>query len=163
MGYSQELKEAILEKVLAPNNESSLKLARETGVNSSTIRRWKQDALKNRGGIALDKEKFTSHDKFAIVVETASMNELELSTYAREKGLHVQEINQWREACENANDKQPSKSAAEIDRELRKCRAEKKQLEREVLRKDKALAETAALLTLSKKVRAIWGEEDEEE
>ena len=96
------------------------------------------------------------------VLETASMNELELSTYAREKGLFVEQINQWREICENANDK-PSKSAAELDRELRKCRAEKKQLEREVLRKDKALAETAALLTLSKKVRAIWGEEDEEE
>ena len=66
MIYNKELKGAILEKVLAPNNKSSLKLARETGVNSSTIRRWKQDALKNRGGIALDKEKFTSHDKFAM-------------------------------------------------------------------------------------------------
>ena len=100
------------------------------------------------------------------VLETASMNELELSSYAREKGLFVEQIKQWREICENANDK-PSKSAAELDRELRKCRAEKKQLEREVLRKDKALAETAALgllpVTLSKKVRAIWGEEDEGE
>ena len=66
MIYNKELKEAILEKVLPPNNESSLKLARETGVNSSTIRRWKQDALRNHSDIALDKEKFTSQDKFAM-------------------------------------------------------------------------------------------------
>lgn len=38
-----------------------------------------------------------------------------------------------------------------------------KQLQRELRRKDRALAETAALLTLSKKAGAIWGRNDEDE
>ena len=54
------------------------------------------------------------------VLETACMNSSWLSSYAREKGLFVEQIKQWRAVCENANDK-PSKSAAELDRELRKC------------------------------------------
>ena len=75
----------------------------------------------------------------------------------------MEQIKQWREACENANDNIHTKSPAEFDKELRKWREEKKRLEREINRKDKALAETAALLTLSKKVRAIWGDKEEDE
>ena len=55
------------------------------------------------------------------------MSEQELSSYAREKGLFVEQIKEWRENCENANGG-IYKSAAELDRELRKCRLEKKRL-----------------------------------
>ena len=68
MVYDKELKEAILEKVLPPNNESSVKLAEETGVSYWTIRRWKQEALKDQCGFAVKKESFTSRDKFAMTL-----------------------------------------------------------------------------------------------
>ena len=66
MVYDKGLKEAILEKVLPPNNGSSVKLAEETGVSYWTIRRWKREALKDQGNFVVEKESFTSHDKFAM-------------------------------------------------------------------------------------------------
>ncbi|EWH02358.1 hypothetical protein [Halomonas sp. BC04] len=77
------------------------------------------------------------------------MNEAELSAYCRERGLHPEQVEAWRGACMNAND-----DAAAQAKQLRQARkAERKRLrklERELHRKDKALAETAALLALSK-------------
>ena len=64
-------------------------------------------------------------------------------------------------ACEKAN-----VSAAEMARQIRAAVATEKQrnkeLERELRRKEKALAETAALLTLRKKAAAIWGGKGED-
>ncbi|PYF99113.1 hypothetical protein D893_02725, partial [Thioalkalivibrio sp. ALE21] len=72
------------------------------------------------------------------------------------------QVEAWRESCMNAN-----ANAAEQDKRSRQERkAEQKRvkkLERELQRKDKALAETAALLTLSKKAEAIWGRNDEDD
>src|SRR5690554_6106137 len=80
------------------------------------------------------------------------MNEAELSAYCRERGLYPEQVEAWRDACMNANE-----DTAAQAKQLRKARkAEQKrfrQLERELRRKDKALAETAALLALSKKPR----------
>ena len=79
------------------------------------------------------------------------MNEAEVSAYCRERGLYPEQVETWRDACMNAND-----DAAAQAKQLRQARkAEQKRLhklERELHRKDKALAETAALLALSKNV-----------
>jgi hypothetical protein len=85
------------------------------------------------------------------------MNEAERAEYCRKRGLYVQQLATWRDACEAANDwaverRQQQRTA---DRDVRRRVQE---LERELTRKNAALAETAALLTLSKKARAIWGE-----
>nr|WP_258364162.1 transposase [Halomonas sp. LBP4] len=107
-------------------------------------------------------DQWTSQEKFRIVLETAPMNEAEFSAYCRAHGLYPEQVEAWREACMNAN-----ADAAEQEKQQRKARkAEQKklrELERELRRKDKALAETAALLTLSKKAEAIWGRNDEDE
>ncbi|MDD6414039.1 MAG: IS3 family transposase, partial [Blautia sp.] len=100
-------------------------------------------------------------DKFLIVVETASMNETELAEYARKKGLYVEQIKAWKDACMNANGG-IAKEAARLNRELRDSEKERRKLERELARKEKALAETAALLVLRKKADAIWGDPEEE-
>ncbi|WP_419584705.1 hypothetical protein [Thiolapillus sp.] len=47
-------------------------------------------------------------------------------------------------------------------RELQRTKKQKRQIEKALKRKEKALAETAALLVLSKKCHAIWGEAEEE-
>ena len=96
-------------------------------------------------------------DKFAAVVETASMNEAELSGYCRERGLYVEQISEWREACELANDWDRNQNKRLKD--IRKADEKRiKELELDLNRKDKALAETAALLVLRKKAQAIWGD-----
>ena len=90
-------------------------------------------------------------------METAPLNESERAEYGRKRGLYPQQITAWRKACESATDWAGARGQqqAAVDREARR---EARSLKREPRRKEKALAETAALLTLSKQVRAIWGE-----
>ena len=91
------------------------------------------------------------------MMETAALNESERAEYCRKRGLYPQQITAWRRACESAADwaGERGRQQAAVDRDARK---KVRALERELQRKEKALAETAALLTLSKKARAVWGE-----
>lgn len=74
--------------------------------------------------------------------------------------MYVEQLERWRASCEQANDL--TADAARRDSEAVKTeRRRARDLERELRRKDAALAETAALLALRKKARAIWGDEDE--
>ncbi len=163
MNYSPELKEAILRRLLPPNSESVSKVAKEEGLSEQTVRNWLAKARKE-GRPAPGKDAVTdewsTQDKFLTVVETASLTETELAEYARKKGLYVEQIKQWRDACMNANGG-VAKEAARLNKELKDSEKERKKLEKELQRKDKALAETAALLVLSKKANAIWGDPED--
>lgn len=90
------------------------------------------------------------------------MNETDLAEYARKKGLYVDQIKAWRDACMNANGG-VAREAARLNKELKNSEKERKKLEKELQRKEKALAEAAALLVLSKKANAIWGDREEEQ
>jgi transposase-like protein len=95
------------------------------------------------------------------VIGTAPLSEIELSEYCRRKGLYPQQVKAWRAAC--LAGQQSAQVQRQADRE--QARADKKrirQLERELQRKDKALAETAALLVLRKKLNAYWGDDSED-
>ena len=164
MNYSLELKEALLRRMLPPNNESITKISKEEGISEQTLRNWRNKA-RAEGIAAPGKEatpdNWSTQDKFLIVVETASMNETELAEYARKKGLYVEQIKAWCDACMNANGG-VAKEAARLNRELKESEKERKKLEKELARKEKALAETAALLVLRKKADAIWGDPEDE-
>ena len=163
MNYSPEYKEAITRRMLPPNNESVTKIAKEEGLSEQTLRNWRDKA--RREGLAAPgkdakPDDWSTTDKFLIVVETASLNEVELAEYARKKGLYVEQIKAWKDACINANGG-IAKEAARLNRELKNSQKECKKLEKELQRKEKALAETAALLVLSKKANAIWGDPED--
>ena len=164
MNYSPELKEALLRRMLPPNNESFSKISKEEGISEQTLRNWRDkaraDGIAAPGKDALP-DNWSTQDKFLIVVETASMNETELAEYARKKGLYVEQIKAWRDACMNANGG-VAKEAARLNKELKESEKERKKLEKELARKEKALAETAALLVLRKKADAIWGDPEDE-
>ncbi len=147
MNYSPELKEALLRRMLPPSNESIAKISREEGYAAPGT-----DAIPDN---------WSTQDKFLIVVETASMNETELAEYARKKGLYVEQIKAWKDACMNANGG-VAKEASRLNRELKDSEKERRKLEKELQRKEKALAEAAALLVLSKKANEIWGESEDE-
>ena len=164
MNYSAEFKESIIRRMLPPNNEAISKIAREEGLSEQTLRNWRDKARAE--GIAAPgndstSEKWSTQDKFLIVVETASMNETELAEYARKKGLYVEQIKAWKDACMNANGG-VAREAARLNRELKDSEKERRKLEKELARKEKALAETAALLVLRKKADAIWGDPEDE-
>lgn len=159
MNYSPELKDALLRRMLPPNNESITKISREEGISEQTLRNWR-DKARREGYAAPDTDatpdNWSTQDKFLIVVETASMNETELAEYARKKGLYVEQIKAWKDACMNANGG-VAKEASRLNRELKDSEKECRKLEKELQRKEKALAEAEALLALSQKANAIWG------
>ena len=153
MNYSPEFKEAMLRRMLPPNNESIKKIAKEEGLSEQTLRNWRDKARKEgyaAPGTDASPDDWSTQDKFLIVVETASLNESELAEYARKKGLYVEQIKAWKDACMNANGG-IAKEAARLNRELKDSQKERKMLEKELQRKEKALAEAAALLVLSEK------------
>lgn len=162
--YSAERKEAILRRMMPPENKLVSELAKEHGISEQTLYTWRRN-LKSQGvpvpGNGKNAEGWTSADKFGVVLETARLNEAELAEYCRSKGLFVEQIAAWREACQQAN-----AAAPERDRELREQgksdRKEIKQLKRELQRKEKALAEAAALIILRKKAQAIWGDPEDD-
>lgn len=164
MNYSPELKEALLRRMLPPNNESITKISREEGISEQTLRNWRDKARADgtaAPGTDAVPDDWSTQDKFLIVVETASMSEAELAEYARKKGLYVEQIKAWRDACMNANGG-VAKQAAELSKKLKESERANRRLQKELERKEKALAETAALLVLRKKADAIWGDPEEE-
>lgn len=162
MKYSPERKESVLKKMLPPHNRSIRELSREEGISEPTLYQWRTEA--RRQGVLLPDgdqtpEGWTSRDKFAAVVETAALNEAELGSYCRQRGLYPEQIQAWRAACEQANDwDRAQQRQLKVSREADQQRV--RVLERELQRKEKALAEAAALLVLGKKAAAIWGEDE---
>jgi len=162
--YSAERKEALLRQMMPPQNRLVSELARESGITEQTLYTWRRQ-LRSQGtpvpGSGKSAEEWSSEDKFAVVLETAALNESELSEYCRRKGLFAEQIATWRAACMSAN--------ASVAQQARSQQAQSKedkkrirQLEKDLQRKEKALAEAAALLILRKKAQAIWGDKEED-
>lgn len=165
MRYSNELRDSVLRRVLPPQDDPIDRVSREVGISEQTIRNWKIKALST--GFHPDNvkdsvpDKWSSQDKFHIVVETMKMTEVELAEYAREKGIFVEQITQWRDICLNANGGM-AREAARLNRELKYTEKRNRHLEHELVRKEKALAEAAALMLLRKKLNAILGDPEAE-
>ena len=163
MGYPAKRKAAILRKMLPPNNKPISQIAREEGVAEGTLYSWRS-AARAQGQLMPDgditPQGWVSADKFAAVMETAALNESELSAYCRQRGIYPNQVKEWRAACEQANDWDRAQNKRLQDN-TRTSDKRIKELERELKRKEKALAEIAALLVLRKKAQAIWGEPED--
>jgi transposase-like protein len=138
-------------------------LARESGIAEATLYRWRDQRQVSTAGVSKSRkqDRLSGAGKLAVVMETAALNEAELNEYCRKKGLYAEQVKQWREQAEQAM----NGGLVSVKAHREALQAEKKQresLERELRRKEKALAETAALLILRKKAQAIWGEAEEE-
>ena len=161
--YSEEFKNNLVARMLPPNNEPVSKISKETNVSIGTLHKWKKKHLDSGEPIkSSDTDRWSSQEKFMIVIETASMNEAELSKYCREKGIYPEQVKDWKDVCMQANGG-VAKEASRLNKEVNSKKKEIKALEKEIQRKDKALAETAAILVLRKKLDALLGTDDEEE
>ena len=157
--YSLERKESVLAKLL--NGDCTIaELARGEGISPQTLYAWRNQSI-NSGESMSDTSSSSRWDKrrkFAAVLETASLNAEELSAYCREKGLYPNQVEQWRDACMNGIES-ASLDPKQTRNQVRELKKDKQQLERELRRKEKALAESAALLVLAKKYRPLWEDE----
>lgn len=162
--YSEERKNAVIRKMLSPEAMSISELSRREGISKWTLYSWRKQVttgdspLTKRGRSSSN---LSAEAKFAIVVETATLSEVELSRYCREKGLFPEQVKAWKQDCIQGAASAPQQTHRERA-ELQKERQRNKKLERELRRKEKALAETAALLVLRKKADAIWGDSEDE-
>ncbi len=154
MAYSKELRDRAIARMLPPINASISAVSEELNIPYQTLYAWRTQSAKQPLPAAPAREtddQLDPHSKFTIVLETATLNEVDLAAYCRSKGLYVEQIALWRAQCEAAFNPKPM-SAAE------KASTKRIQLlERELARKEKALAEAAALMILRKKAEAIWG------
>jgi len=152
--YSKEKKEHALSLMRAPEKLSVPEVAARTGVSKATLYLWRNEA--RRRGVAMpagagDAEGWSTRDKFGVVVESAGLSQAELSEYCRKKGLYVEQVELWREACEaGIGEGRVAGGPA-----LREERKRSRRLEKELRRKERALAEAAALLVLSRKLEAF--------
>ncbi len=164
--YSENFKRKMVQRMSGPHARSATSLARETGVAQATLSRWLIRAG-TIGGMSKDDERDapkpdlmrkerSPEEKMRLVLEASRLSETELGAFLRREGLHADDVDEWRDAMIAGLKPPPSKHAR--SQEVRRVR----QLEKELRRKDKALAETAALLVLQKKVQAIWGDEDDD-
>lgn len=162
--YTKEFKASVLKRLEEPTKDTITSLSDELGVPRTTIYQWIKKAETDKKNISINHKptsKWTSEDKFHVVLETAPLTESELAEYCRRKGIFVDEVKTWKEQCVKANqaameDPKELKESLKVEKELNK------KLEKELRIKEKALAETAALLVLRKKANAIWGDPEED-
>jgi len=159
--YSSKYKDRVIKSIQPPENKTPSMVAKEENIPISTIYGWifkgrKKGLLIPNHNQPSNEGKWRNEDKFKIVLETYSLNEEELGIYCRKQGLYSTDIKKWRKMLEDSLE--TTKSTQEEKEQNIKI----KNLQKELKYKEKALAEAAALLMLQKKVKAIWGEQEDE-
>ncbi len=137
-------------RLLPPESATLDAVAHEIGVGVSTLERWRSEALSRPAR----ERAWTAAARFDAVLTTAAMDEAGKNAWCRVNGVYPQELSSWRQSATQAL-AEPDEARAS-PQQTKQDRRRIKELERELRRKDKALAETAALLVLSKKVAAIF-------
>ncbi|WP_248445785.1 IS3-like element ISPsy31 family transposase [Pseudomonas syringae] len=158
--YSPERRAALLKMLLPPLNLSMAEVSRREGVSEMSLSNWRKQLSYEGNEVSENTpltEKWSAEARFAVVLEAAGLSEIDLSEYCRRKGLYPEQINAWRHSF--ITGQKPEKTQQKEDREQsRKDKKRIQELERELRRKDKALAETAALLVLRKKPQRLLGD-----
>ena len=173
MQYTDMFKNAMIQKMAGPGEISASALSKQVDVPQATLSKWLRMAgvgssynfpnnaheYTNMAKIKGPKRPndWNAEDKLKVVMEAASLDDEQLGEFLRKKGLHQIHLEQWRlQMLDGLQNGFSKKSAKQKKADAKRIRA----LEKEINRKDKALAETAALLVLKKKVKEIWGDED---
>jgi transposase len=149
--YSREFKDAVVKKILNRGDRTVLSVCEEAGVSKASTARWIEDC----GNLGANpsprgRMKRTAEAKLKAVVDISNLAESEVGAYLRREGLYSNQVAEWRAEIVEYFETKPKFAKDERDEKI-------KNLEHEVLRKDKALAEASALLILQKKVDLIWG------
>jgi transposase len=174
MPYSDMFKRKMVQKLTGPGALSASALSKDVDVPQPTLSKWLRktgidpsfgfpfntnDTLQMRSPVTNKRPvDWSPEEKLQAVLEAAALSDEQLGAFLRSKGLHETHLQQWRLQMlhglgKQPNSKKPKTSVADA-KQIR-------DLEKELRRKDKALAETAALIVLKKKVQEIWGDEDD--
>jgi transposase len=152
--YGQKFKERVVARLLPPESSPVEAVSQKIGISVTTLERWRAEALAKPGDGLSGERQWTAAARLEAVIITAAMDEATRSTWCRERGVYPTEVESWKQDALGGLGEPRDTEAMEAKQDRRRI----KELERELHRKDKALAETAALLVLSKKLSAIFHE-----
>ena len=164
--YDPELQAEIRQRMSPPSRESVAEIARSTGINVHTLYSWRH-RWKQEGQLvpATNKapEQWSASDKLAAVIQAAGLSGPDLGAFCRERGLYPKQLSRWRQAAEDANGNSAPSMAdqRELQRKNQEQAREIRRLERDLQKKEKALAEAATLLLIAKKRDALWPQDEE--
>lgn len=158
--YSESFKSKVIERALTRDKNVRMEdIANEYSVNVSSIDRWIRESKQSLNEPLMTmtkKEKrpqdWTASERLRAIIDCDGLDEKSLSSYCRNKGLYPYHVKQWKEALTTGN---TSQELQQSRTQVKQLKQENKSLTRELQRKEKALAETAALLVLKKKAHYL--------
>lgn len=179
MGYTEAFKEQMVKRMLGPPAVSASALSKQVDVPQPTLSQWLRATLergatlpsaeeKKPQATAVAPKKWTAEEKLRVLAAAHGLHGEQLGALLRREGIHEEQLTQWRQSAMGALAPESSaRPSGAQRRRVAEVQKRVKELERELRRKDKALAETAALLVLEKKLQTLgWDEgysaEDEE-
>ena len=157
--FSTEFKESIVKKLLNRGNQTIEQFCEQNNVAVSTVGKWQSNCanvleMKTKK----NKSKYSPEKILQIISETYSLNEEELGLYLRKNGLHSNQLTEWRTNFLALMNQPKPNSKKKDERDLKI-----KELEKNLFKKNAALAEVSALLILQKKANLLWPPEDQDE
>ncbi len=163
MEYSETFRSRMVQKMSGPRGLSATALSKEVGVPQPTLSKWVRQASRvgSMGNTtkkplqARRPQDRPAQEKLKLVLEADALSQEELGTFLRRRGVHESQLEQWREQMLSGLTAPRKPKVSPETRRIRK-------LEKELHRKEKALAEAAALLILKKKAQEIWGGEGDD-
>ena len=162
MGHvSAETRESIVYKAINRNNQEIKAIAALNNIGYSTLQRWLREYRANTGGDrgkdSKTHDQLSRSEKFGHLLTTTGLDETALGIYCREQGIYSHQLAAWKQDIMNDS----SEKTVHLRHQLKQVKAENKRLKKDLNRKDKALAETSALLVQKKKADLIWGGSEE--
>lgn len=163
MGYAVELREQAIALALK-GDQVQREIADQYGIGLSTLQKWIREYRAGESrSMGRKKEKrprdWTGQERLDALLETAGMSAEELGSWCRRKGIYTHHLEKWKQEAVSGSLGEQAKTA---QAELKHLRDENKALRKDLRRKEKALAETSALLVLKKKADAIWGDGEDD-
>ena len=157
--YSQEFKESAVEKLLSRGSRPIRLIVEETGVSSLSLNKWAKECGIHSGMKKEEKrpQELSPAAKLKAVIEFEKLDIEKQGEFLRREGLYSSHIATWKKEMESGLDSGNTKLDKASRAELLQLKSENKELKKDLHRKDRALAETTALLVLKKKADLIWG------
>jgi transposase len=179
--YSEKFKQRMIERLTGPKAISASQLSKENNVGQSTLSKWltRSKAITVRTNVSVKKDEpesrrpqdWSVEEKLELVLGAAAIPEAELGAFLRSRGIHEADLIEWRSAVMEgartnlADDqrKRDGKPRAAESKQIKVLMKQVEALEKELNRKEKALAEAAALLILKKKLQALHLDGDDDD
>ncbi len=163
--HTLEFREQALIKVRERGTRSVQDVANDLHMAVGTLRKWLSKSSQSKGASSeaparlpddLPARSWGACQRLQALLETHALSQTQLHAWCREKGLFEHQLKAWRDAFCSV----PASDSRETKAALRELQTKHEGLQRDLRRKEKALAEAAALLVLQKKFQALLGDED---